>query len=139
MITDHGRILPPPLWSVYLLVNSQTGRTYIGSTTDPARRLRQHNKEIKGGARSTVSGAPYWRLLLYVEGFLDRSSACRWEKLVKSRATGQMKRYKALAELVDGCCPTLPGRKQYPVPPGLTGNIGDEALHDWVLSGKGET
>ena len=37
---------------VYLLVSS-TGATYVGATVDLNRRLRQHNKEIKGGAHAT--------------------------------------------------------------------------------------
>ena len=34
---------------VYLLVSTK-GNTYVGATVDLNRRLRQHNKEIKGGA-----------------------------------------------------------------------------------------
>ena len=37
---------------VYLLV-STSGNTYVGATVDLNRRLRQHNKEIKGGAVAT--------------------------------------------------------------------------------------
>ena len=37
---------------VYLLV-STNGNTYVGATVDLTRRLRQHNKEIKGGAHAT--------------------------------------------------------------------------------------
>ena len=37
---------------VYLLVSTK-GNTYVGATVDLNRRLRQHNKEIKGGAHAT--------------------------------------------------------------------------------------
>jgi len=37
---------------VYLLVSSDNA-TYVGATVDIERRLRQHNKEIKGGAHAT--------------------------------------------------------------------------------------
>jgi pseudouridine-5'-phosphate glycosidase len=37
---------------VYLLESSK-GATYVGATMDVARRLRQHNKEITGGAVAT--------------------------------------------------------------------------------------
>lgn len=39
----------------YILFNERTNCTYNGYTTDLQRRLRQHNKEIKGGARYTTS------------------------------------------------------------------------------------
>ena len=39
---------------VYMLESSD-GATYIGATVDLNRRLRQHNGEIKGGAKRTTS------------------------------------------------------------------------------------
>lgn len=47
---------------VYVIA-SPAGRTYTGYTVDPARRLRQHNGEIAGGARST-RGRDDWAFLL---------------------------------------------------------------------------
>ena len=43
------------------------GRTYVGYTVDPARRLRQHNGVISGGAAATSrSGANAWRFMFVV-------------------------------------------------------------------------
>jgi predicted GIY-YIG superfamily endonuclease len=103
-------------WSVYLL--SCGRRTYVGSTTNPERRLRQHNREIVGGARATRVHAPNWKIVLYVTGFPNRSSACRWEKLIKGRARGVRDRSIALLDLLEGKCP--PGRTWYEPPMGLT-------------------
>lgn len=51
---------------VYLLANATRSRTYVGATKDVARRIRQHNGEIKGGARSTRSGRP-WSIVATIE------------------------------------------------------------------------
>ena len=40
---------------VYLLQASSGRATYVGATTNLDRRLRQHNKEIVGGATATGS------------------------------------------------------------------------------------
>jgi predicted GIY-YIG superfamily endonuclease len=40
------------------------GRTYVGYTVDPARRLRQHNGELRGGAARTRGGS--WAILFVV-------------------------------------------------------------------------
>lgn len=58
----------------YALVNTKDRRTYVGYTTDPDRRLRQHNGELTGGAWSTArsnrrAGTPRsgaWRFLFIV-------------------------------------------------------------------------
>ena len=47
---------------------TKKGRTYVGFTVDPERRIRQHNGEIVSGAKSTRSGRP-WDMLMVVSGF----------------------------------------------------------------------
>ena len=66
---------------VYLLV-STNGNTYVGATVDLNRRLRQHNKEIKGGAHATgikVEQGEIWTRVTYVSGFPDWQSTLQFE------------------------------------------------------------
>ncbi len=66
---------------VYLLV-STNGNTYVGATVDLERRLRQHNKEIKGGAHATgikVAQGEIWTRACHVSGFPDWKSALQFE------------------------------------------------------------
>jgi predicted GIY-YIG superfamily endonuclease len=66
---------------VYLLV-STSGNTYVGATVDLNRRLRQHNKEIKGGAHATgvkVAQGEIWTRALHVSGFPDWQAALQFE------------------------------------------------------------
>lgn len=66
---------------VYLL-ESSSHSTYIGATVDLNRRLRQHNKEIKGGARATsikVAKGEVWTRRCYVQGFPDWKAALQFE------------------------------------------------------------
>ena len=69
---------------VYLIQNEN--RTYVGMSNDPMRRLRQHNQEIKGGARYTRAAGPGWHHVLFVEGFDDKISASQFEWAVKHEA-----------------------------------------------------
>lgn len=41
------------MYLVYLLQHQNLNRTYLGITNNLSRRIRQHNGEIKGGARAT--------------------------------------------------------------------------------------
>lgn len=66
---------------VYLL-ECTSGATYVGATVDLERRLRQHNKEIKGGAKATgakVAKGETWKRVCYVENFPDWSAALQFE------------------------------------------------------------
>ena len=94
---------------VYLL-ESTKGATYVGATVDLERRLRQHNKELKGGAHTTsmkVAKGESWSRVCYVEGFPDWQAALqfewRWKQL--SRKLPAMnplkKRMMALKQLLD--------------------------------------
>jgi predicted GIY-YIG superfamily endonuclease len=69
------------MFFVYLLVSSN-GATYIGATVDLNRRLRQHNKEIKGGAHATtakVKKGEIWKRACHVRNFPDWQAALQFE------------------------------------------------------------
>lgn len=94
---------------VYLL-ESTNGATYVGATVDVDRRLRQHNKEIKGGAHATaakVSKGETWERVCYVEGFPDWQAALqfewRWKQLSRKLPSMQplKKRMIALKQLLE--------------------------------------
>ncbi len=66
---------------VYLLVSSDDA-TYVGATVDLNHRLRQHNKEIKGGAHATsarVAKGHTWARACHVAGFPDWPAALQFE------------------------------------------------------------
>lgn len=68
-------------WWVYVIISS-VNTTYVGSTTDPLRRLRQHNGDICGGAKSTRSNRP-WKLGRVYGPYESRSAAFRAEITLK--------------------------------------------------------
>ena len=66
---------------VYLLLSSDNA-TYVGATVDLDRRLRQHNKELKGGAHATgakVEKGETWLRAAHVKGFPDWQAALQFE------------------------------------------------------------
>lgn len=75
----------------YMLYTEQ-GQTYIGATVDPDRRLRQHNKEITGGARATgirVEQGLTWNRACYITNIPEWRSALqiewRWKQLGRTQ------------------------------------------------------
>ncbi len=76
-ISKHN--ITPKNHYVYLLQSiPRPGKTYIGYTVDPAKRLRKHNGEIKGGAKKTSYNRP-WRMICYISGFPDNIIALQYE------------------------------------------------------------
>ncbi len=71
----------PSSWYVYLL-ECADGTLYAGVTTDPSRRLRQHNGELVGGARYTRARRPV--RMVYQEACADRQAACRREAEIRT-------------------------------------------------------
>ncbi|OMO69703.1 GIY-YIG nuclease superfamily [Corchorus capsularis] len=60
-------------WSVYLILSTNHPiKTYVGVTTDFSRRLKQHNGELKGGAKASRAGRP-WICACIIRGFNDQS------------------------------------------------------------------
>jgi putative endonuclease len=59
-------------WQVYML-ECADGSLYTGVATDVARRLRQHNGELVGGARYTSGRRPV--RLVWSEACADRTTA----------------------------------------------------------------
>ena len=93
-----------------LLVMPDRNATYVGATVDLDRRLRQHNKEIKGGATATsirVLKGETWMRAAHVSGFPDWQSALqfewRWKQLSRklpAKMDPLLRRMKALKELL---------------------------------------
>ena len=66
--------------SVYLLQSEDdSARHYVGSTTDPARRLEEHNS---GKSVHTNKHKP-WKFSVCIE-FSDQAKALRFEQYLKS-------------------------------------------------------
>jgi structure-specific endonuclease subunit SLX1 len=94
---------------VYLLT-ATNGNTYVGATVDLQRRLRQHNKELVGGAHATgikVSQGESWTRAAHVSGFPDWQAALqfewRWKQLSRKMPANMFplkRRMDALKELL---------------------------------------
>tara|TARA_Y100001958_G_C21246981_1_gene577843 strand:- start:3577 stop:3966 length:390 start_codon:yes stop_codon:yes gene_type:complete len=83
------------MYLVYILKSDKY--SYVGMTNNFERRIRQHNKEIKGGARYT-SKRENWYPICIIDGFPDMKSACQCEWRIKRGKGGSMGRVKYLCE-----------------------------------------
>ena len=68
-------------WKFYIIENN--GYTYAGVSPEPERRLRQHNGEIKGGAKYTTSKGNGWHHICLISGFENKIQAMQFEWAVK--------------------------------------------------------
>ena len=68
-------------WIFYIISNNNY--TYAGVSPDPERRLRQHNGEISGGAKYTISKGKGWKHVCLLEGFRNKIEDLQFEWAVK--------------------------------------------------------
>ena len=61
------------------IISNEFGKTYNGYTVDLNHRLRQHNKQLAGGAKRTKIGN--WKFIAIISGFNDNHEAlsCEWK------------------------------------------------------------
>ncbi len=64
-------------WYCYLLINDMNNSSYVGVTKNIHRRLRQHNREISGGAKATIG--KHWHRVCYIENFPNATAALQFE------------------------------------------------------------
>ena len=115
-------------------IQSTYGSTYIGATIDLDKRIRQHNKEIKGGATATsikVQQGEIWSYICYVENFPDWNEALkfewRWKQIsrqiqkLKPREKPIDRRLEALKQLLNLDRPTTKALyySEWDVPPNV--------------------
>ena len=92
------------MFYVYLLECTDKS-TYVGATIDLDHRLRQHNGEIKGGARATgikVEQGHVWDRILYISGFPDWKTALQFEWAFKYYSRRYPKRMYPLERRMRG-------------------------------------
>ena len=74
------------MYNLYILKHTKHNKTYCGITNNLKRRIRQHNCEIKGGARYTSNNLSdgQWYYYIIVEN-LDKSSALSIERKMHNK------------------------------------------------------
>ena len=75
-------------WTLYLLENEPKTRTYVGVTKDLKRRLRQHNKELVGGAKYTARFGP-WTLYFSIPELTKTEAYSLESRVKKSKKRGK--------------------------------------------------
>jgi structure-specific endonuclease subunit SLX1 len=87
---------------VYILESSDCKATYVGATVDLNHRLRQHNKELAGGAHATsvkVAQGCMWNRICFIQGFPDWPAALQFEWRLKQISRMLLKTNKADAPI----------------------------------------
>ena len=100
--------------SFVYFIESTNGSTYIGATVNLDKRIRQHNKEITGGAKLTsnkVIKGEIWQYICFVENFPTYNEALkfewRWKQISRQiqkknpKLSPREKRLTALTQLLN--------------------------------------
>jgi predicted GIY-YIG superfamily endonuclease len=86
----------------YCIRNEKKTKTYVGATNHFCRRIRQHNREIVGGAKAT--GGHKWHKIILVHGFNTRHDLLSFEwhfkHVVTVNKSGIKRRVEALTKLL---------------------------------------
>ncbi|XP_042490659.1 structure-specific endonuclease subunit SLX1 [Macadamia integrifolia] len=101
-------------WLVYLILSTNAPiKTYVGVTNNFSRRLKQHNGELKGGAKASRAGRP-WICACLIRRFRDQSEACAFESNWKSisRKLPRKIRAKDMSNQVDNISHALLQHRQ---------------------------
>lgn len=85
-VTENGASADTPRWSVYILLCADSSY-YTGITTDPGRRLREHNSGHRSAAKYTRARRPV--SLVYIEPAVSRSQALQREYEIKQLSVTQ--------------------------------------------------
>ena len=102
------------MWYCYILRNKLEQfkhNTYNGSTNNPMRRLRQHNEEIKGGAKATHGKGGACEICVMLSGCPDHINAlsCEWRMKCPSGRPGKREaRYQRVQGRVSSLNEILP-------------------------------
>lgn len=84
----------------YILYNTDEkykNYTYCGFTINPTHRLKQHNGEIKGGAKATRNKG-HWEFLFLITGFETKKNAlsCEWKLKHPDNLKRKNKKYNGI-------------------------------------------
>jgi putative endonuclease len=73
---------------VYIIQSETNGRFYCGHSSDPQRRLRQHNDPEYQLSKTTKRFKGPWKLV-WEQEFQTRGEAMSYEKSIKKRGIGR--------------------------------------------------